>query len=195
MWKKFFTWLLQSSPSQHLHLLFLYSSLSTLTLINVSSFCLFFTPFRVLTDINPLVIQCVILIIELIFLIYVPGWQGGTILSHCHSFTLFHHLNFFFFFGSPFPFLIFQRLRCSGSLKRPWGLQVLAFVSHFLLKQFFFNPMRLFTVVVLALSTLSRFLLLSFSSTRPPSLSFLCVSQRSMLHFFLLHARRQGVSF
>lgn len=66
---------------------------------------------------------------------------------------------FFFFLDSPFPFLIFQRLRCSSSsLKRPWGLQVLAFVSHFLLKLFFFN---LFTVVVLALSSLSRFLLRS----------------------------------
>lgn len=75
-------------------------------------------------------------------------------------------LNYYFFFGSPFPFLIFQCLRCSGSLKRPWGLQVLAFVSHFLLKQFFFNPMRLFTVVVLALSSLSRFLLLSPSLTQ-----------------------------
>lgn len=155
----------------------------------------FLTPFRVLTDINPPVIQCVIVITELIFLIYVLGWQGGTILSHCHSFTLFHNLIFSFFFGSPFPFLIFQRLRCSGSLKRPWGLQVLSFVSHFLLKQFFFNPMRLFTVVVSALSTLSRFLLLSFFRPPPPSFSFLCVSQRSMLHFFLLHAGRQGVSF
>lgn len=109
-----------------------------------------------------------------------------------HTFTFF--LLFFFFFVSLFQFLIFQHLRCSGSLKRPWGLQVLSFVSHFLLKQFFFNPMRLFTVVVLALSTPSRFLLLSFSPF-PPSLVFLCVSQRSMLHFFLLHARRQGVSF
>lgn len=88
-------------------------------------------------------------------------------------------INFFFFFflGSPFPFLIFQCLRCSGSLKRPWGLQVLSFVSHFLLKQFFFNPMRLFTVVVLALSTLSRFLLLSFSPLPPPSLPQLSLCQ------------------
>lgn len=131
----------------------------------------FFTPFRVLNDIhNPLVSRCVILITKLIFLIYVLGWQGGTILSDCHSFILFHDL--IFFLGSPFPFLIFQSLRCSGSLKRPWGLQVLSFVSHFLLKQFFFNPMRLFTVVVLALSTLSRFLAAFFLTTAallPPS--------------------------
>lgn len=153
----------------------------------------FLIPFRVLTDINPLVIQHVILITELIFLIHVLGWQGSTILSHCHPFILFHTHPLFF--GSLFQFLIFQHLRCSGSLKRPLGLQVLSFVSRFLLKQFFFNPMRLFTVVVLALSTLSRFLLLSFSPFPPPSFIFLCVSQRSMPHFFLLHARRQGVSF
>lgn len=63
---------------------------------------------------------------------------------------------------------------------------------------FFFNPTRLLTVVVLALSSLSLcFLFFSFffpvsPSSLPPSLSFLCVSQRSMLHFFLLRANRRG---
>lgn len=93
------------------------------------------------------------------------------------------------FFGPLFQFfLIFQQLRCSSTLKRPWGLQVLSFVSHFLLKLFFFNPVRLLTVVVLALSTLSRFLSLSFCS--PPI--FLCVSQRSMLYFFSSACKKAG---
>lgn len=90
---------IESSPSQHHHLLVLYSSLSTLTLINVSWF---FTAFRVLNDIKPLVIQRVILITELIFLIYVLGWQSGTILSRCRSFTLFHYFNFLWFSLSVF---------------------------------------------------------------------------------------------
>lgn len=70
---------MQSSATPRSHvLMFLYSSLSTLALINVSLFyfilLFFFTPFRVLTDIhNPLVSRCVILITKLIFLIYVLG--------------------------------------------------------------------------------------------------------------------------
>lgn len=108
---------------------------------------------------------------------------------------LYFTISFFFsfsVFGSPFPFFfIFPRLRCSGSLKRPWGLQVLSFVSHFLLKQFFFNPMRLFTVVVLALSTLSRFLLLSFSPPPLPASAF-SVSARGQCYtfFFCVHEGR-----
>lgn len=122
----------------------------------------YFPPFRIFTDIDPLVINlCVILITELIFLIYVLRWQGDNSLA----LPLLYFISPFF--GSPFPFLIFQSFRCSGSLKHPWGLQVLAFVSHFLQKQFFFNPMRLFTVVVLALSSLSLFLLLFFPSIFP----------------------------
>lgn len=110
-------------------------------------------------------------------------------------FTIYLFINYYFFLGSPFQFLIFQRFRCSGSLKHPWGLRVLAFVSHFRLKQFFFNPMRHFTVVVLALSSLSLFLLLSFSPSPPPFLSFLCVSQRSMLHFFSSACKKAGGIF
>lgn len=70
-----------------------------------------------------------------------------------------------------FRFLIFQCLR------------VLSFVSHFLLKQLIFNPMRLFTVVVLALSTLSRFLPLSFSPFPLPP-SFFSVSARGQCYTF-----------
>lgn len=107
------------------------------------------------------------------------GWQGSTISSPCHSFAFILNTSFHIFFGSLFQFLIFQCLRCSSSLKRPWGLQVLSFVSHFLLKLFFFNPLRLFTVVVLALSTLFRFLSLSLS---PPHLS-LCQPEVNAILF------------
>lgn len=105
------------------------------------------------------------------------------------SLLLLWFISQFILFGSPFPFFyIFQRLRCSGSLKRPRGLQVFAFVSHFLLKLFFFNPMRLFTVVVLALASLSHFL--------SPSLPQLSLSARGQCCIFLLlHARRQGGIF
>lgn len=99
------------------------------------------------------------------------------------------------FCGSPFPFLIFQRLRWSGSLKRPWGLQVLAFVSHFLLKQFFFNPMRLFTVVVLALSTLSRFLLLSFCPPPLPPSAFSVSARGQRYTFFFCMQDGRGYLF
>lgn len=115
----------------------------------------------------------------------------------------FLHCLFFFFFVLAFRFLIFQRLRCSGSLKRPWGLRVLAFVSHFLLKQFFFNPMQLFTVVVLALSSLSLFLLLSFSLPPPhpppqhPPLppSAFSVSARGQCYTFSSTCKKAGGIF
>lgn len=110
---------------------------------------------------------------------------------------LFHNFRvlfcFVFFFLSPFPFLIFQRLRCSGSLKHPWGHRVLAFVSHFLLKLFFFNPMWLFTVVVLALSSPSLFLLLSFSLSL--SLSFLCQPEVNTTLFFSPACTKAGGIF
>lgn len=134
--------------------------------------------------------------------------------SSCHSLRHSHHsINFsvkrssvdkiaqfpliptpllYFSFFSPFLFLIFQHLRCSGSLKHPWGLRVRAFVSHFLLKQFFFNPMRLFTVVVLALSSPSLFLL-SFSPSHPhhpPSVFSVSARGQCYTFFFCMREGR-----
>lgn len=120
-------------------------------------------------------------------------WHNSLSLPLLYFISLFHFFFLFLFLVLPFRFFffIFPRLRCSGSLKRPWGLQVLSFVSHFLLKQFFFNPMRLFTVVVLALSTLSRFLLLSFSPPPLPASAF-SVSARGQCYtfFFCVHEGR-----
>lgn len=123
------------------------------------------------------------------------GWQGGTIFFH----YIFSHYSFafilntaFHFFGSLLQFLIFQCLRCSSSLKRPWGLQVLSFVSHFLLKLFFFNPMQLFTVVVLALSTLFRFLSLSFSPPPLPPSAFSVSARGQCYTFFFCMQKGRG---
>lgn len=117
------------------------------------------------------VIQNIILITEWNIRIDVLRWHGGTYLPLLRSFTKFLFFWFFLsFWYSLSVFLIFQLFRCTGSLKCPRGLRVLAFVSHFLLKQFFFNPVRFFTVVVLALSPPSLF----FPLYLPLLLSFLC---------------------
>lgn len=146
----------------------------------------FLLRFRVLNVINHLVIHCVILITQLIFLL------KGPQLTKQHNSLSFPLLYFISGFFSPFLFLIFQHLRCSGSLKHPWGLRVRAFVSHFLLKQFFFNPMWLFTVVVLALSSPSLFLL-SFSPSHPhhpPSVFSVSARGQCYTFFFCMREGR-----